>query len=234
MPQSDERKGALRIGFIHPDLGIGGAERLVVDAAVSLQQRGHEVVLFTSRHDPHRCFEETRDGNALRRVTAQYPLLNMKCFSAGTLEVHVLGNSIFPRNFMNAFNIIFASLRQLHLTFLLILSIYLPFRIPQVSPLAPLDRFDVFIVDQLSICVPVLRWITGSRVVFYCHFPDKLLSGGWEITTDTAGGAKIARGAEKKQRARGSGILKRLYRWPFDKLEEITTGQWHVISRRYY
>ena len=87
----------LRIGFVHPDLGIGsswliytgccrriarqgaslestlrselttfvhlgGAERLVVDAAVSLQKRGHEVVFFTSRHDRSRCFEETRDG----------------------------------------------------------------------------------------------------------------------------------------------------------------------------
>lgn len=40
----------------------GGAERLVVDAAVSLQRRGHDVVMFTSRHDPKRCFEETRDG----------------------------------------------------------------------------------------------------------------------------------------------------------------------------
>lgn len=64
MPPQDEQEGPLRIGFIHPDLGIGGAERLVVDAAVSLQQRGHEVVLFTSRHDPHRCFEETRDGRS--------------------------------------------------------------------------------------------------------------------------------------------------------------------------
>lgn len=66
----------LRIGFIHPDLGIGayilgqpsiahtpgGAERLVVDAAVALQNLGHDVVMFTSRHDPSRCFEETRDG----------------------------------------------------------------------------------------------------------------------------------------------------------------------------
>ena len=40
----------------------GGAERLVVDAAVSLQNRGHDVTIFTSRHDPKRCFEETRDG----------------------------------------------------------------------------------------------------------------------------------------------------------------------------
>lgn len=82
----------MRIGFIHPDLGIGtslvdlalsvsrpeltscwpvscflllalgGAERLVVDAAVALQRRGHNVEIFTSRHDPTRCFAETRDG----------------------------------------------------------------------------------------------------------------------------------------------------------------------------
>lgn len=62
MPPTTKTPNPLRIGFIHPDLGIGGAERLVVDAAVSLQQRGHEVILFTSRHDPARCFEETRDG----------------------------------------------------------------------------------------------------------------------------------------------------------------------------
>jgi len=29
--------------FLHPDLGIGGAERLVVDAALALQTRGHKV-----------------------------------------------------------------------------------------------------------------------------------------------------------------------------------------------
>ncbi len=28
-------------------IALGGAERLVVDAAVSLQKRGHEVVMFT-------------------------------------------------------------------------------------------------------------------------------------------------------------------------------------------
>lgn len=48
--------------FFHPDLGIGGAERLVVDAAVGLQERGHRVVIFTSHCDPKHCFEEARDG----------------------------------------------------------------------------------------------------------------------------------------------------------------------------
>ncbi len=55
----------LRIGFIHPDLGLGGAEKLVVDAAVALKRRGHEVVIYTSRHEKARCFEETRDGECI-------------------------------------------------------------------------------------------------------------------------------------------------------------------------
>jgi len=48
--------------FFHPDLGIGGAERLVVDAAVGLKQRGHRVVIFTNHCDPSHCFDECRDG----------------------------------------------------------------------------------------------------------------------------------------------------------------------------
>jgi alpha-1,3/alpha-1,6-mannosyltransferase len=50
------------IVFFHPDLGIGGAERLIVDAAVGLQELGHKVTIFTSHCDPQHCFEEARDG----------------------------------------------------------------------------------------------------------------------------------------------------------------------------
>ena len=74
------------IAFLHPDLGLGGAERLVVDAAVELADRGHQVrsnvavylpalappmltaqravqvVVYTAFHDPHRSFKETVDG----------------------------------------------------------------------------------------------------------------------------------------------------------------------------
>jgi alpha-1,3/alpha-1,6-mannosyltransferase len=52
------------IVFLHPDLGIGGAERLVVDAAVGLQKRGHKIVIFTSHCDPGHCFDEARDGTS--------------------------------------------------------------------------------------------------------------------------------------------------------------------------
>lgn len=55
-----ERK--LNIAIIHPDLGIGGAERLIVDAAVELVSHGHDVHIFTAHHDKNRCFEETVSG----------------------------------------------------------------------------------------------------------------------------------------------------------------------------
>lgn len=63
------------IVFFHPDLGIGGAERLVIDAAVGLQNRGHKIVIFTSYCDPKHCFDEARDGELtfrLHRMDADY------------------------------------------------------------------------------------------------------------------------------------------------------------------
>ena len=48
-----------KIVFLHPDLGIGGAERLVVDAALALKSRGHTIQFVTNHHDPNHCFEET-------------------------------------------------------------------------------------------------------------------------------------------------------------------------------
>ncbi|GJN01909.1 hypothetical protein PR202_ga19213 [Eleusine coracana subsp. coracana] len=54
----------LKVAVIHPDLGIGGAERLIVDAACQLAAHGHDVHVFTSHHDKNRCFEETVSGLA--------------------------------------------------------------------------------------------------------------------------------------------------------------------------
>ncbi|XP_059662739.1 uncharacterized protein LOC132308625 [Cornus florida] len=59
-----ENRGSskMNIAIIHPDLGIGGAERLIVDAAMELASYGHNVHIFTSHHDKTRCFEETLAG----------------------------------------------------------------------------------------------------------------------------------------------------------------------------
>ncbi|CAA0832463.1 UDP-Glycosyltransferase superfamily protein [Striga hermonthica] len=55
----DKDSSKLNIAIIHPDLGI---ERLIVDAAVELSSKGHNVHIFTSYHDKTRCFEETVSG----------------------------------------------------------------------------------------------------------------------------------------------------------------------------
>ena len=181
----------------------------MVDAAVSLQKRGHDVTIFTSRHDPTRCFEETRDGEspAIRLTQPTDPI-------TGTLKVHVLG-SIIPMRLHPRLplTIIFSILRSLLLTLLLCLSLLLPEPSSPINPLTPLEHFDVFIVDQQSVCVPFLRFVTGTRVVFYCHFPDKLLSAGWTVEND---GKEVRRGGSR---------LRRAYRLPIDKLEEWTTGR---------
>ncbi|KAF9917028.1 Alpha-1,3-mannosyltransferase-like protein [Lobosporangium transversale] len=118
----------MRIAFIHPDLGIGGAERLVVDAAVGLQSLGHKVTMYTSHHDPTHCFEETRDG---------------------TLTVQVGGNAIVPRTILGRFYIICAILRNLHLAWIVL-------QLNNNTP--PKEKLDIIIVDQLSVSIPLLRW----------------------------------------------------------------------------
>ncbi|PHH67141.1 hypothetical protein CDD81_2910 [Ophiocordyceps australis] len=87
---------ARTIVFFHPDLGIGGAERLVVDAAVGLQRLGHRVVIYTNHCDAKHCFDECRNG---------------------TLQVRVGGNSIFPPSFASRLSILCALARHLHLVF---------------------------------------------------------------------------------------------------------------------
>ncbi|EHA56548.1 mannosyltransferase [Pyricularia oryzae 70-15] len=163
------------IVFLHPDLGIGGAERLVVDAAVGLQKRGHRVVIFTSHCDPSHCFDEARDG---------------------TLDVRVRGNTIVPPSILSRFSILCAILRQIHL--ILQIAIF-------SSELADLQP-DGFFVDQLSAGLPLLAGLSPQlnspppHILFYCHFPDLLL----------------AQGRQK--------WWKRLYRVPFDRLEEWSMG----------
>lgn len=58
--------------FLHPDLGLGGAERLVVDAALALQARGCRVQIWTAHYDAERCFAETR-GLSVRRAGGWLP-----------------------------------------------------------------------------------------------------------------------------------------------------------------
>jgi alpha-1,3/alpha-1,6-mannosyltransferase len=57
----------MRILFVHPDLGVGGAERLIVDTAQAAQANGHSVTILTNQFDEKHCFE---DALSLHIVTA--------------------------------------------------------------------------------------------------------------------------------------------------------------------
>ncbi|KAF8710845.1 Glycosyl transferase 4-like domain, partial [Rhizoctonia solani] len=179
----------LRVCILHPDLGIGGAERLIVDAALGLQKRGHTVHIYTSYHDSGHAFEETTDG---------------------TLTVRYI-KPPFPRHVFGALHILLSILRQLHLVLILLFLVYFG----KESP------YDVFLVDQLSACIPLLRWGMQKRVVFYCHFPDKLLADGTVAAVEGVQATK-AKGGIK-------GFVKKLYRLPVNWVEEVTTGQADVI-----
>ncbi|XP_023671315.1 alpha-1,3/1,6-mannosyltransferase ALG2 [Paramormyrops kingsleyae] len=154
----------LKVVFLHPDLGIGGAERLVVDAAVALRSRGCAVQIWTAHHDPRHCFPETRD-----------PELPVVC----------VGDWL-PTSIFGYFHALCAYVRMVYV------ALYLIF-------LSGVE-FDVAFCDQVSVCIPILRLTRQrKRVLFYCHYPDQLLT----------------------QR---HSALKRIYRAPIDRVEEITTG----------
>lgn len=157
----------VRVLFLHPDLGIGGAERLVVDAALALKERGHDVSFLTNHHDSTHCFKETADGS---------------------FPVQIVGDWL-PRKLFGRFYAICAYVRMIYAAF------YASFFMPERK------QVDVVVCDLISVCVPILRLARHRpRVLFYCHYPDQLLSTR-------------------------EGLLKRLYRTPLNWLEEQTIGQ---------
>lgn len=158
------------VAIIHPDLGIGGAERLVVDVALALQADPHNAVaIYTSHYDQSHCFKETL-----------------------ALDVHQLGDFL-PRTIGGRFYIVCAFLRQLWL----VLFLYFTGRLGQL---------DLIFVDQLSYTIPLIHmWKKPeAKVVFYCHYPDKLL-------------------------ASHQGALRKAYRGVWDAIEEWSTRRADLV-----
>jgi alpha-1,3/alpha-1,6-mannosyltransferase len=144
-----------RVAIIHPDLGIGGAERLILDVALAVKTEFPVTTIWTSRYEPDRAFPDTKK-----------------------FQVTVCGNRI-PRHIFGCFHIFFALLRNLWLTI----------RCARES------GANIFIVDQISAWLPLLKWLRpDAKIIFYCHFPDLLL-------------------------APHSSFVRRVYRWLFDFAE---------------
>lgn len=57
----------MKVTFLHPDFGIGGAERLVLDAAIALRNKGHRVHIVTNYFSRDHCFPELLSFEGGRR-----------------------------------------------------------------------------------------------------------------------------------------------------------------------
>ena len=113
------------------------------------------------------------------------------CFAEtkdGSLKVYCAGDWL-PRNFLGKGYAFFAYLRMIYVAFYLVFF--------------GMRHCDVIFCDLISACIPVL-YCSRAKIIFYCHFPDQLLT---KRTT----------------------LSKSLYRWPIDALEEWTTGLADIV-----
>jgi alpha-1,3/alpha-1,6-mannosyltransferase len=149
-----------RVAILHPDLGIGGAEALIITLALALQSKDYaDVTIYTPFYDRNRCLKESYQCKV------------------------VVAGAWFPRTIFGRCIALCAYIRMM------LCALYV---------LVMCGRFDLYVVDQVSLPVPLLR--LRSRVLFYCHHPDKLLCTN-----------------------RGN-ILMKAYRTVLDFFEEVTTA----------
>ena len=60
----------MRLLFLHPDLGVGGAERLILDTALAAKSNGHDVTILTNHFDPNHCFEDAKEFNIIVKYSS--------------------------------------------------------------------------------------------------------------------------------------------------------------------
>jgi alpha-1,3/alpha-1,6-mannosyltransferase len=140
-----KRQEVHHIVFIHLDLGIGGAEQLVLQLATASQNLGYQVDIVTTRCDQDHCFASVQRPN-------------------GQLSscVYVYGRWI-PSNIMGVGTAFMSTLRMLYITY-------------QVIRQNHHQTAHVVVMDVLPTSIPlVLKWMSSAGILFYCHFPDKLL-----------------------------------------------------------
>eukprot|EP00980_Cylindrotheca_fusiformis_P024346 scaffold11783_cov120-Cylindrotheca_fusiformis.AAC.6 len=157
-----------KVVFVHLDLGIGGAEQLVLQLATASLDLGHSVEIVTTRCEQDHCFSSVKlpDGRLSR-------------------QVYIYGEWI-PPNILGIATALMSTLRMIYLTW-------------QVT--RKHRSAEVVVVDVLPTSLPLLlSWLPTAGILFYCHFPDKLL-------LQNQGGA-----------------AKKLYRKLLDAMEESTMG----------
>jgi glycosyltransferase involved in cell wall biosynthesis len=185
-PERPASTAAFQVMFVHLDWGIGGAEQLMLQLAEASTGLGHNVSLLTSRCDPDHCFAALKPPNGML-----YSKLNIR---GAWIPAHILGGRC---------QALCSTLRLLYLAHCVVV---------ETSSSSP----DLIVLDVLPTPLLILRWFTASSLLFYCHFPDRLL-------------------IRNKQRKKSwssivISIIQFLYRFLFNWIEEITMGLADTIT----
>jgi len=224
-----------QVVFVHLDLGIGGAEQLVVNLAsaslgpstpgyvhvaspsqqddpLDVHALDANVSIYTTHCSPTHCFDVVKPPNGILSSSVQvrgaFLPVNVPLFLIGGPRV---GTALC------------STLRMVYLTYCA----------AKESPDA-----DVFVVDVLPTGLPMLIcWWMARSALFYCHFPDKLL------TRDTVNGVAMETEATSMSAPSPQGqiwilnlvksiyhFLKALYRAALDGLEETTMRYADLIA----
>ncbi|GAB0494159.1 hypothetical protein MMPV_005449 [Pyropia vietnamensis] len=173
----------MRITFLHPDLGLGGAERLIIDAATALAGRGHQVTIVTAALDASRCFADVHPDRPVGAVPA----------------VTVLPPPpLLPRTLAGGAAAALAAARMTALAAAVVGGVGAP-------------RPEVVVVDQVAAPVLLLRAV-GVPVVFYCHFPDVDVEASLRAAADhgSGGGGGGGGGLRRRVRALYRSVINRV------------------------
>jgi alpha-1,3/alpha-1,6-mannosyltransferase len=132
-------EAAPSVAFLRPCLGVGGSERLALDAAMALQRRGCTVRAFVPGVLDGPQFEDVTTGAVpVTQVATRVP-------------VHVSGRLRAP---------------------LAIARTALAARaLARSTPVA-----DLIVCDVVAHVVPHVKRLTRRPVIYYCHYPDLLLT----------------------------------------------------------
>ena len=180
---NDKKPVQTHIVFIHLDLGIGGAEQLVIQLAKASRDLGHTVDIVTTRCDQDHCFAAVKqpDGELSKNV-------------------YIYGRWI-PPNIFGVATALMSTLRMIYLAYKVVTAWDKPAGGGREGGRRH-KSVDMVVVDVLPTALPLLlTWMSTAGVLFYCHFPDKLLL-----------------------RNNRGGIFKKFYRRFLDAIEEYTMG----------
>ena len=176
----------LKVVFVHLDLGIGGAEQLVLNLAAASQDAGLDVTIVTSRCSQDHCFSQVKkpDGRLCRNVRVWGRFLPSNIFGVGTA--------------------LCSTIRLLYLSF---------WTAKRYG-----TKADMLVLDVLPTPIPFLTTWCHSGILYYCHFPDKLL------TRDTVNGEVPVESSLQQQHTTASAasesLLSSMRTWYRDWLDE--------------